>query len=907
MRDDLDHSTDTDRTSSADRLAPAPVQQETDGDAPAKKPRGKRARAKKYRPQQPGRKPTEAKPAQAEASKTAPPRTEPSAAEPPSATADTQTSGAPEQAASANASAPELSAANTRAADGALEPPRDARAQIQALAEHAAARETGAETQERGAQPAAAAPTTAPPETASPKAAPQKAAVKPRGAAARKNARAGSRSASDASPKAPAERTPAPQAPAETQAPVAPPAAQARVGAKRDASPEAPTAAQTAQDGANAALNTSEAAPSAEPEARAEPAETSEIVRNDKEAPPAAADAAKGDGDDEKTEQDAENRDAPVVSDQGAGAGAPPPPPKAARRIFDDGESDFRVTLARAVAEARSQLVAVGIFSFVINMLILAIPIYLFQVSDRVLTSRSTETLVMLTVVVVGALALYAILDVIRRHLLMRVAVRFETTVSAPVLSAAAKSAQHGSSREFQALGDLAQIRNFMTGPTLLTMFDAPVAPIYFLAVFLVHWELGVIVTIAALILLAIALINQRITAVPFSRANAFNMRASYQAEAMARSGETVNAMGMIPEGVIVWGREMAEALKAQIEAQDRNVVMAGISKFFRLITQVAMLGWGAYLTLEGELTGGMMIAASIIASRALAPVEGLIEGWRSYVGARGAFARVKTLLSASPLNVDRLQLPRPQGRLHVERLLYVPPPTKKIILNGVDFTLNPGESLAIVGPSGTGKSTLAKMLVGSLTPTSGSVRLDLMDIRNWDPRQFGETVGYLPQEVQLFPTTIKSNISRLREDVSDASIFDAAELAGVHELISQMPQGYETLVNLDGSPLSGGQKQRIGLARAFFGDPRLVVLDEPNSNLDSAGELALAGALHRARERGITVIAVTQRPSLLRSVEKILVMNEGRVQAIGPRDDILPILKGQLANPSQQRIEAAE
>ncbi len=359
----------------------------------------------------------------------------------------------------------------------------------------------------------------------------------------------------------------------------------------------------------------------------------------------------------------------------------------------------------------------------------------------------------------------------------------------------------------------------------------------------------------------------------------------------MARNAQTVNAMGMIPEGVILWGREMAEALRAQVQAQDLNAMMAGLTKFFRLCTQVTMLGWGAHLALETELTAGMMIAASIIASRALAPVEGLIEGWRSFVNARSAYGRIKALLHSTPLNQERLVLPRPQGRLIVERVLFVPPPTKKVILNGVNFSLEPGESLAIVGPSGTGKSTIARMLVGAITPTSGNVRLDLMDIRNWDPRQFGETVGYLSQEVQLFPGTIKANIARMREDVSDETIFDAAELAGVHDMVSQLPHGYETAVGMDGSPLSGGQRQRVALARAFFGVPRLVVLDEPNSNLDTAGETALAAALMRAKGRHITVVAITQRPALLRSVDKIMLLTEGRVQALGARDEIMPKL----------------
>jgi ATP-binding cassette, subfamily C, bacterial len=232
-------------------------------------------------------------------------------------------------------------------------------------------------------------------------------------------------------------------------------------------------------------------------------------------------------------------------------------------------------------------------------------------------------------------------------------------------------------------------------------------------------------------------------------------------------------------------------------------------------------------------------------------------------------------------------------GKLTVERVLYVPPPTKKVILNGLSFQLEPGESLAIVGASGTGKSTLARMLVGSIAPTAGSVRLDMMDLRNWDPRQFGQSVGYLPQDVQLFPASIKANIARMREDASDAAVFDAAEVADVHELISQFAQGYETVVGMDGSPLSGGQRQRIGLARAFFGDPRLVVLDEPNSNLDTPGEMALARALARAKARGTTVVAITQRPTLLKSVDKIMILKDGAIQALGNRDDIIPMIVG--------------
>jgi ATP-binding cassette, subfamily C, bacterial len=583
-----------------------------------------------------------------------------------------------------------------------------------------------------------------------------------------------------------------------------------------------------------------------------------------------------------------------AVAKPGSANGADPSTGEQATPLLSRAANrDFREVLGRGLSQCRKNLVTVGVFSFFVNVLILAMPIYLFQLSDRVYTSRSVDTLVMLSVIVVGAIVAHVLLDMMRRVILTRIAVEAESKLGAPVLSAAARASQTGSSREFQTLGDLQQLRSFITGPVILLMFDVPVAPVYLLAVFLIHPHLGFIVGGTGGVLFIIALINQKLTAVPYAQANTYASRANLAADAMARNAQVINAMGMIPEGVQIWGRETAESLKAQVVAQDRNIYLAGLSKMVRLFTQVAILGWGAWLSLHDELTGGMVIAASIVGGRALAPVEGTIEGWRSFIHARSAYARIKTLLQNSPLNLERLRLPRPQGMLSVERILYVPATTKKVILNGVSFQLEPGESLAIVGASGSGKSTLARMLVGSINPTAGNVRLDWMELRNWDPRQFGESVGYLPQDVQLFPASIKANIARMREDATDQAIFEAAEVADVHEMISQFAQGYETQVLVDGSPLSGGQKQRIGLARAFFGNPRLVVLDEPNSNLDAPGEFALGKALGRAKDRGITVVAITQRPALLRSVDKIMILKDGTAQAIGKRDDILPLLSG--------------
>ncbi|WP_244467628.1 type I secretion system permease/ATPase [Pseudorhizobium banfieldiae] len=557
------------------------------------------------------------------------------------------------------------------------------------------------------------------------------------------------------------------------------------------------------------------------------------------------------------------------------------------------GPIDFDASLKAALKAVRHNLAVVMLFTVISNILVLAIPIYLFQISDRVLTSRSIETLVMLTVIIVGAILLQAMFDALRRFILMRTAVEVAANLGAPILGAAARASLQGSGKEYQTLGDLQQVRSFLVSRTLLAFLDAPIAPLFVLAVFLIHFDLGLIVVATAIVLLILTQINQKLTATPFTEANTAQVKANLHVESMSRNSQIINALAMIPEAVRIWGRDTATSLRAQVVAQDRNIAIAALSKAVRLLTQVALLGWGAFLSLEGQLTGGMVIAASIIAGRALAPIEGAIEGWNQYSQARSAYGRITALLTSSPLAFERLSLPKPEGRLDVERLLYVPQGTKRVVLNGLSFCLQPGDSLAIIGNSGAGKTTLGKMLVGSILPTSGSVRLDLMDLRNWDQRQFGENIGYLPQDVQLFPGTIKANIARMRTDVDDEAIYRAAVLADVHEMIANLPHGYETMVAGDGSPLSGGQKQRVALARAFFGDPRFVVLDEPNSNLDNAGDAALKRALKHAKENGITVATITQRPELLHIVDKILLLVNGTVALFGTRGDVLQALEG--------------
>jgi ATP-binding cassette subfamily C protein len=537
---------------------------------------------------------------------------------------------------------------------------------------------------------------------------------------------------------------------------------------------------------------------------------------------------------------------------------------------------------------ARRNIIGVAVFSVFVNVLMLTMPIYLFQISDRVLTSHSLDTLVMLSLVAFGFIGVLSLLDTVRRQVLGRLATRMETTLGGPVLASVVSLAPVTDGGSILPLRQLHQVRSFIASPTMLVLFDAPLAPLYFGAVFLIHPHLGFISLIAGLLLASIAFLNQRATANPLAQAALHASRAEAQADALARNAQVINAMGMLNESVAQWGRSEASALTMQTGALDRGYWISGLSRFVRLLTQIVTLGWGAYLALKGGLTGGMMIAASIIAGRALQPLEGMIEGWRSLTHARVAYGRVCAAVESLRNEKPRLLLPRPEGRLTADKLLYLPAGTKEPVLNGVSFELPPGQSLAVVGPSGSGKSTLARILVGCLLPTAGKVRLDSTELRNWDRRQFGEYTGYLPQEVELFPGTIRENVCRMRDDLPDETVYTAAVLSGVHDMICHLPNGYETVLERSGAPLSGGQKQRIALARAFFGDPALVVLDEPNSNLDAAGEQALAESLQRAKQKGITVVVITQRPSLLNIVDKVLILRGGRAEAFGSPQDVL-------------------
>lgn len=530
----------------------------------------------------------------------------------------------------------------------------------------------------------------------------------------------------------------------------------------------------------------------------------------------------------------------------------------------------------------------VALFSVVINVLMLTTSIYLMQVSDRVMVSRSNETLILLTVFAVGALVVLAIFDLLRKWLLARIGVQLETSLGGPLLAASIDRPGVAAAGEVQSLRDLATVRGFVAGPVVPVLFDLPMAPLYVLVVYLIHPHLGLITLLGMVMLGSLAFVNQAVTKKALAAASKHSQVALNRATSQARNADAIRAMGMIGECVRAWGADNVKALETQLSASNQNGIIAAFSKFWRLALQIAILGWGTYLGLVGEVTAGMAIAASIIGARALAPVEGAIESWKTFVGAREAWDRICALLMQSSIAQPRTKLPDAVGEIFCDKLVYMSPTTREPIIKQITFGVLAGSSVALIGPTGAGKSTLAKLIVGALPSSAGVVRLDGSDLRNWDPRQLGRSVGYLPQDVELFPGTIAENIARLRTDVSSEDIVAAAKFANVHDLIVRMKDGYETIIHERGAPLSGGQRQRVALARAFFGMPRLVVLDEPDANLDQDGEEALAKALVRARETGMTVIVSTQRRNILGALDRILLLRDGVIEMYGPRDQVL-------------------
>jgi PrtD family type I secretion system ABC transporter len=535
----------------------------------------------------------------------------------------------------------------------------------------------------------------------------------------------------------------------------------------------------------------------------------------------------------------------------------------------------------------RRPLMAVAIFSLVMNLLALTVPIYMSQVYDRVLTSYSAETLIMLTILALALLRLFVALDNIRGKILMRGALKAEQALAPALLGAAIQDQLAGRADSSLPMRDLAALRTFATSPVLMALFDAPLVPLYVLITFLIHPVLGALTFLGALGMLGLALANQAATAKRLEKAGAASNALLYSADQQIRNADVIQAMGLLPALGTRWRRNQDVNLAEQLVANDKGGGYQVATRFLRLAMQVIVLGSGAALVLGGNLTPGMMFAASIILSRGLQPVELVVGSWRALVAAKGNYQRIVGALERASAPTLPMALPAPKGRLELESVTFLAGRERRAILKGVSLTLQAGEALGIIGPAASGKSTLARVVLGVWPATAGKVRLDGAEISQWERAALGVHVGYLPQEVELFPGTVAENVARMGEPDADA-VVAAAQVSGVHDMILRLPDGYNTKIMAGGLILSPGQRQRIALARAFFGGPKLLVLDEPNANLDFEGEEALLNALKEAHERGITTIVIAHRLGVLRHVDKVLLLRDGAVQAIGNRDEVM-------------------
>lgn len=543
----------------------------------------------------------------------------------------------------------------------------------------------------------------------------------------------------------------------------------------------------------------------------------------------------------------------------------------------------------RAALEANARVFAVCFgFAAAMSILALTVSFYMLQVYDRVLSSRSTATLLLLTIIAAGGVFVFSALDSLRMRILIRIGMRVANELTAQVLRAMiALSAQAGGAVARQGLRDIETVRNFIGSPGLAALIDAPFLLVFLFVLFMLHWAYFIIVLVGGGIIVAIAVLDQMITSRTLTRSIGATIRAHQFAEDGLRNADLLEGMGISSTFVGRWRDQWVESLRLSLQSSDKDSILTGLSRGVRQFIQVCLLGTGALLVLKFHASGGVMIAASIIGSRALAPIETMVSTWKSITAARLAWGRILEILRRAPKREEGMPLPAPIGKLNVERASYVPPGSRKPIVAGVSFELQAGDSLGVIGPSASGKSTLMRLLVGAWPCVSGIVRLDGADIYAWPRAELSKYIGYLPQDVELFGGTVRDNIARLTEgDPQD--VVDAAKLAGAHEMILALPGGYDTDIGESGAKLSGGQRQRLGIARALYGNPRFVVLDEPNSNLDAAGEEALLVTLAELKRRKATVVIVAHRPSILGAIDKMLALRDGAVEAFGPRNEVL-------------------
>ncbi|MDZ5601464.1 type I secretion system permease/ATPase [Pseudomonas sp. RP23018S] len=559
--------------------------------------------------------------------------------------------------------------------------------------------------------------------------------------------------------------------------------------------------------------------------------------------------------------------------------------------------------LQAALRACKSSFLSVGFFSFFVNALMLVPTFFMIQVSGRVVPSSSTSTLLMLTLIMTILIATMGALEWVRSRIMVRISNRLDVLLSRDVYRASFKKAltSGGADATAQSLNDLTSLRQFFTGSGLFAFFDAPWFPIYTLVMFLFHPWFGWITLGCGLALTVLAVINHRVTGEALASANKENVTSNVVTAKTLRNAEVIESMGMLETLMNRWAKRQRNIMLLQSNASDKGAVVSSTSKTFRTWSQSIMLATGAYLVITHEINPGLLMAGSLLLGRALAPIDQMIGNWKGFVGAKVQYDRLNKVMDDLKKEPERMPLPAPEGHIQVESLIVAPPGAKAPVLRSISFVAPAGSIVGIVGPSAAGKSTLVRALMGIWPPQHGVVRLDGADIAAWDKQALGPYVGYLPQDIELFEGTISENIARF-EKVDPEKVVEAAQMAGVHEMILMQPDGYDTIIGSEGVNLSGGQRQRIGLARALYGKPRLIVLDEPNSNLDDVGEKALGVALQKLKESGATVFIVSHRPNILSRLDRVLVMSAGTITLYGERDKVIAQLAQQQAG-TQPRV----
>lgn len=570
--------------------------------------------------------------------------------------------------------------------------------------------------------------------------------------------------------------------------------------------------------------------------------------------------------------------------------------------------------LIRALREGRGPLLAASTFTLVSSLLYMALPLFTNQVYQRVLISQSVPTLLVLTVGVLFVFVISSVIDFFRARVLVNFGSAFDHRVASQVFSALFDGiSRRERASSSQALRDLDTFRQAITGPPMLSIFDLPTVPLFMIVLFMIDPWVGGLTLIGAAVLMVLVIIQDQATRVPMKEANDAALKSYSFTDAGLRNSEVVRAMGMLPSIGALWFAFRRQSMSQNIQASDHAGVWSNAIKFVRMSIQVLIVALGALLTIEHKIGPGLLFANMILSARALAPIDRAVGAWSSMVAAGQAYGRLTALLNSYKPPEAATTLPKPAGRVTVEGVNFATPDGSRMLLRGLGFAINPGETVGVIGPSGAGKSTLARLLVGIWKPASGTVRLDGADVFNWERGSFGEHVGYLPQDTELFGGTVRNNIARFSLHVTDEEVVAAAKMAAVHDLILRLPKGYETDLGQDGVVLSVGQRQRVGLARALLRDPRLVVLDEPNANLDALGEAALMSALEALKARGATVVLVSHKPTVFRTADKLLVMQEGQIEMYGPRDAVLSKLNAKVqaaapaapAAPAVKSIEA--